>query len=97
MLYSGGAIAYWQGDVNKLVERVGAAKPTLFIGVPRVYDRIYNRVMDQINTAGGVKKMLFNWGVARKLWFLKQGAPCAKVSEEGVGRAGGKMGEGRAE
>jgi len=80
ILYSGGAIAYWQGDVNKLVEDIGAAKPTLFIGVPRVYDRIYNRVMDQINTAGGVKKMLFNWGVARKLWFLKQGAPCARAS-----------------
>lgn len=40
------------GDVKKLVDDIGALKPTLFLGVPRVFDRIYAGVMDQINKAG---------------------------------------------
>ena len=90
-LYVGGAIAYWQGDVNKLVDDIQASKPTIFIGVPRVYDRIYNRVVDQVNMAGGIKKFLFNWGLSRKLYFMKQGVPVAQVSRGG-GRGGGEMG-----
>jgi len=33
----------------------------------------------QIQSAGGIKKMLFNWAFARKLHFMKGGAPQAKV------------------
>lgn len=42
MLYHGAAIAYWQGDVKLLLDDVDAAKPTVFCGVPRVFDRVYN-------------------------------------------------------
>ncbi|KAF8060497.1 LACS4 [Scenedesmus sp. PABB004] len=76
----GGAIGYWQGSVATLVDDIGALRPTLFIGVPRVFDRIYSRVTDQINEAGGVKKLLFNWGAARKLFYLKQGVPQDKAA-----------------
>jgi hypothetical protein len=44
----GAAIGYWQGDVNKLLDDMGALKPALFIGVPRVFDRIYGRVMGMV-------------------------------------------------
>lgn len=44
----GGSIGYWQGNVNTLVDDIGALKPSIFIGVPRVFDRIYNRVTDQV-------------------------------------------------
>ena len=42
MLFHGAAIAYWQGDVKLLLDDVDAAKPTVFCGVPRVFDRVYN-------------------------------------------------------
>lgn len=38
-LHFGGAIGYWQGNIAKLVEDISACKPTLFSGVPRVFDR----------------------------------------------------------
>lgn len=41
----GGAIGYWQGDATKLVDDIGVLKPTMFIGVPRVFDRIHNGVV----------------------------------------------------
>ncbi|KAG2497767.1 hypothetical protein HYH03_004039 [Edaphochlamys debaryana] len=69
----GAAVGYWQGDVLKLVEDIAALKPSLFIGVPRVFDRIYTRIIGQINAAGGLKKALFNWGFNRKLHYLRNG------------------------
>lgn len=52
ILSYGGAIGYFSGDVKKLVDDISALKPTVFIGVPRVWDRIYAGVMDQITKAG---------------------------------------------
>lgn len=53
MLSYGAAIGYFSGDVKMLVDDIAALRPTIFIGVPRVYDRIYAGVIDQINKAGG--------------------------------------------
>lgn len=44
----GGAVGYWQGNVATLVDDIGALKPSMFIGVPRVFDRIYGRVIGQV-------------------------------------------------
>ena len=41
----GGSIGYWQRDPLVLVDDIMALRPSIFIGVPRVYDRIYQRVM----------------------------------------------------
>lgn len=60
----------------------GALKPTLFIGVPRVFDRIYTGVLGKVQEAGGLKKFLFDWGYKRKSHFLKQGFPHDKVRED---------------
>ena len=48
MILLGCKIGYWQGNVNLLVDDIGALKPSVFIGVPRVFDRIYSRVIDQV-------------------------------------------------
>ncbi len=78
-LYFGGCIGFWQGDVSKLVDDAAEFKPTMFCGVPRVYDRIYSRVMSGVKDAGGLKKVLFEWGYNRKLHFMKQGKKQVEV------------------
>jgi long-chain acyl-CoA synthetase len=40
-LVVGGSIGYWRGDIKYLLEDIAALKPTMFCGVPRVFDRIY--------------------------------------------------------
>jgi long-chain acyl-CoA synthetase len=73
MLYLGAKIGYWRGDIKGLIDDIGELKPTLFIGVPRVFDRIYTGVLAKMEEAGGLKKFLFNWGYKRKTAFLAQG------------------------
>ena len=53
----------------------------MFIGVPRVFDRIYTGVLGKVQEAGGLKKFLFDWGYKRKSHFLKQGFPHDKVRD----------------
>lgn len=79
-LFFGGCIGYWQGDVLKLLEDIAALKPAMFVGVPRVFDRIYSRVMGQVATAPFLKRTLFNWGLSRKLHFMRQGRKQAEAS-----------------
>ncbi|KAL6748618.1 hypothetical protein V8C86DRAFT_3146505 [Haematococcus lacustris] len=73
-LYLGCTIGYWQGDIAKLVDDISALQPAMFVGVPRVFDRIYARITDQIKNAGLVKRLIFNWGFSRKLYFMNQGS-----------------------
>ena len=54
MLHLGGSVGYWQGDTVKLVDDIGALKPTLFIGVPRIFDRIYSAVTAGVDKAGAL-------------------------------------------
>jgi long-chain acyl-CoA synthetase len=74
-LYLGAKIGFWRGDIKGLVDDIGALKPTIFIGVPRVFDRIYSGVLSKIQEAGGLKACLFNWGFKRKLHFIEAGHP----------------------
>ena len=54
-------------------------KPTLFIGVPRVFDRIYAGVLAKVKAGGAIKKWLFDYAYKHKLYYLNQGYPHDKV------------------
>jgi acyl-CoA synthetase (AMP-forming)/AMP-acid ligase II len=69
-----------QGDATKLVDDIGALKPTLFIGVPRVFDRIYGGISAQIAAGSALKKLIFGYAFSRKLSFLQGGVPQDKAS-----------------
>jgi len=59
MTYKGGSIGFYRGDVLLLLEDVEALRPTTFASVPRLYNRIYDKVMAQIMSANPVSKKLF--------------------------------------
>ena len=48
MLYVGASIGYWRGDIRGLVDDIGALRPTILIGVPRVFDLIYTGVLSKV-------------------------------------------------
>lgn len=74
MLYVGASIGYWQGEVAKLMADAQALKPTIFAGVPRVFDRVHSAVMNKLKAGGWFANLLFNWGYAFKMRRLKAGA-----------------------
>ena len=53
-------IGYYSGNNNKLAEDAQELKPTIFCAVPRIYERIYQTIMDNINKKGIIYKKLFD-------------------------------------
>ncbi len=63
-LQTGCTLAFWSGDSRRLVEDVGAAAPTHFPSVPRVFEKIHARVLARGSEGSTVKQRLFAWAIA---------------------------------
>ncbi|KAK2996545.1 hypothetical protein RJ639_025717, partial [Escallonia herrerae] len=72
-IYRGSSIGFWQGDVRYMVEDLLELKPTIFCGVPRVYDRIYAGIMHKVSLGGTLRKTLFQYAYNYKLRNLEKG------------------------
>eukprot|EP01117_Protostelium_nocturnum_P007056 TRINITY_DN2529_c0_g1_i1.p1 TRINITY_DN2529_c0_g1~~TRINITY_DN2529_c0_g1_i1.p1 ORF type:complete len:852 (-),score=368.62 TRINITY_DN2529_c0_g1_i1:252-2807(-) len=55
----GAKIGFYTGDARSLMDDIGTLKPTVLCGVPRVFERIYSKILGDVETAGGIKKWLF--------------------------------------
>ncbi|KAJ2656624.1 medium-chain fatty acid-CoA ligase faa2 [Coemansia sp. RSA 1200] len=63
---SGAAIGFNQGDIRKIIEDIGELKPTIIVGVPRIFNRINDQVWAQVNAKGGLASSLFNYAYNTK-------------------------------
>jgi long-chain acyl-CoA synthetase len=50
-------------SVYHVGDLVAEIKPTVFAGVPRFYEKVYDKIMDKVNHAPPVRRALFNWAV----------------------------------
>jgi long-chain acyl-CoA synthetase len=64
--------AVYAESMEKLVDNLSVVKPTVMIAVPRVFEKIYSTIKDQINQGNVVEKQAFKWaiGTAEK-YFAK--------------------------
>ncbi|KAI9207096.1 uncharacterized protein BJ171DRAFT_495648 [Polychytrium aggregatum] len=69
----GARIGFFQGDTLKLLDDVAELKPTIFASVPRLYNRIYAKVMESVKERGGIAETLFNFAYAAKKHHLASG------------------------
>ncbi|TMW67699.1 hypothetical protein Poli38472_011319 [Pythium oligandrum] len=69
----GGSVGFYCGNVLTLMDDVAVLKPTGFISVPRLFNRIYDKINDRVNNAGVVTKMLFDQAYASKKAYLAEG------------------------
>ena len=51
---------FYSGDTNRLIEDMRVLQPTYFSAVPRVYEKIYKSIMDNISSKGPFVKKLFD-------------------------------------
>ncbi|HEX6179254.1 MAG TPA: long-chain fatty acid--CoA ligase, partial [Thermoanaerobaculia bacterium] len=66
-LYQGGTIAYAE-DVTKVANNLQEVRPHFFAAVPRLFEKMRARIMDNVATAPKVRQKIFHWalGVAEK-------------------------------
>ena len=66
-LVYGTKTGFFSGNASRLLEDVQALKPTYFCAVPRVYEKIYNGIMEKISKKGAIIKKLFNAALKLKI------------------------------
>jgi long-chain acyl-CoA synthetase len=64
-----GGSAYLARGMDQLPEDLQACRPTVMVGVPRIYEKMHALVLDTVRKAPGHRQALFNWaiGVGRRI------------------------------
>lgn len=65
-LFHGSTTCYARGDPLLLLDDIVEARPTLFVGVPRLYNRLYDKVLATVEESGALKKWLFHTAYSSK-------------------------------
>jgi long-chain acyl-CoA synthetase len=65
-LFSMGASMGIAEAVDKIVDNLGEVQPTLLFSVPRIFNRIYDGLHKRMAEEGGLKKTLFEAGIANE-------------------------------
>ncbi|TMS22998.1 long-chain-fatty-acid--CoA ligase 1a isoform X1 [Larimichthys crocea] len=71
VLTHGARIGYFQGDIRLLMDDLKTLRPTIFPVVPRLLNRMFDKVFSQANTP--LKKWLLDFAFRRKEADLKSG------------------------
>jgi long-chain acyl-CoA synthetase len=69
----GCSLGFYQGDTLKLTEDMAILQPTVFASVPRLYNRIFDKIMGNVKATGGIKAALFNYAYKGKKHWLSKG------------------------
>ncbi|CAF2499853.1 unnamed protein product [Rotaria sp. Silwood2] len=71
--YLGGEVGFWQGKVDKLLDDFRDFRPTLLSMVPRLLNRLYDKVRSEILKKGLLGRILFRLAIYSKLALIKRG------------------------
>uniref|UniRef100_A0A673FHA9 Long-chain-fatty-acid--CoA ligase n=1 Tax=Sinocyclocheilus rhinocerous TaxID=307959 RepID=A0A673FHA9_9TELE len=71
LLVHGARIGYFQGDIRLLMDDLKTLKPTIFPVVPRLLNRMFDKIFGQANTP--LKRWLLDFASSRKEAELKSG------------------------
>lgn len=72
-VYYGVAVGFYQGDNLKLLDDLSALRPTVFCSVPRLYNRIYDGIINAVKSSGVLKERLFRAAYNSKKQALMSG------------------------
>jgi long-chain acyl-CoA synthetase len=60
MIHTGTSIAYAE-SMDTIAANLAEVRPTLVLSVPRVFEKLYARVLDNALSGSGIKKRIFFW------------------------------------
>uniref|UniRef100_A0A646QEB8 Long-chain-fatty-acid--CoA ligase n=1 Tax=Hemiscolopendra marginata TaxID=943146 RepID=A0A646QEB8_9MYRI len=72
LFMGGGSVGFYQGDIRLLMDDFQALKPTVTPAVPRLLNRIYDKVHSQVSSSK-IKSYLLKLAINSKLNELKRG------------------------
>jgi long-chain acyl-CoA synthetase len=77
----GHIMAFWGGDMKKIVDELSEVHPTMMCSVPRIFEKVHAKVSSDVAATPGLAGKIAQWGLA-------QGEKAAKIEMSG-GKPGG--------
>jgi len=71
MLHAGVTICYAE-SFDTIMQNLAEVRPTVVTGVPRLYEKMYARIMDSVTSGPYVKKLLFFWALGAGSSYVQQ-------------------------
>ena len=63
MLFAGGCTIAYAESIDAVAANLGEVRPTILSSVPRIYEKLYARIMENGNAGSGLKKAIFHWSL----------------------------------
>ena len=87
-----GMCVHFAESIEKVPENLKEVRPTIFIGVPRIFEKVFERARLKAAQAGRVNELIFDWAidVAKEYAILnetKQPIPIALAAKHGIADA----------
>lgn len=51
-------------SIDTIADNLKEIRPTVFTSVPRLFEKVYTQVREQINSGSALKKQIFNWAIS---------------------------------
>ncbi|WUJ67950.1 long-chain fatty acid--CoA ligase [Kribbella soli] len=59
--YEIGFVTAIDGRVDKIIDNLAAVRPTIMAAAPRIFEKVYSRIVTGATAAGGFRAALFRW------------------------------------
>ncbi len=77
-LYKGASMAYAE-SVERVADNLLEVRPTIMVSVPRLFEKIYAKVMDNVLAGSALKKKIFFWAVQTGLLHARRTVAGQKI------------------
>jgi long-chain acyl-CoA synthetase len=74
-----GLPTYVDGRVDRLIDNLAVVRPTILCAPPRVFEKVYNKVVITAREAGGLRARIFAWAVRTGKKRIARETPGLKV------------------
>ncbi|HEV7556218.1 MAG TPA: long-chain fatty acid--CoA ligase [Kofleriaceae bacterium] len=71
-----GSVTAVDGRIPNLIDNLAVVKPTLMAAVPRIFEKVYNKMIETAKSGSPMKQRIFHWAVAT-------GKEVSKVRQQG--------------
>ena len=71
LAFSKGATTYYAESMEKVADNMREVSPTILMAVPRFYEKVYNRILENMATAPALRQKIFWWALAQGKAMLK--------------------------
>jgi long-chain acyl-CoA synthetase len=82
-----GSVTAVDGRIPKIIENLAVVRPTIMAAVPRIFEKVYNKVLEGVKSGSGLKQKIFHWAVETG----REGSKVRQRGEEPGGLLGLKL------